>query len=129
MDEQKNGLGVWVIQIWLTNKRGKTVEISAIKQQHSYRAPEVETDNFADLLYWALKRKVNIFDTTFEVRRTHNLVLLKDVNFYTLQEPVSGSMFYDLLKQEAENQGIFLSDVIKVSAHFYLLKGKELYNE
>lgn len=126
MDEQKNGLGVWVIQIYLTEKRGKTVEISAIKQQHPYRAPEVETENFADLLYWALKREVNIFDITFEVRKMRNLVLLEEVDFYTLQEPLSGSMFYDLLKQGAENQGMFLSDVIKVSAYFYLLKGDEL---
>lgn len=49
--------------------------------------------------------------------------------FYTLQEPLSGSMFYDLLKQGAENQGLFLNDVIRLSAHFYLLQGKELYNE
>lgn len=85
--------------------------------------------SFDDLLYWALKKEVNIFDITFEARRTHNLVLLEDMNFYTLQEPLSSSIFHDLLKQGAENQGIFLSDVIKVSAHFYLLKGKELYNE
>lgn len=73
-----------------------------------------------------MKREVNIFDITFEVRKMRNLVLLEEVDFYTLQEPVSGSMFYDLLKQEAENQGMFLSDVIKVSAYFYLLKGDEL---
>lgn len=126
MNEQKNGLGVWVIKIYLTDKTGELIKINALKQQHPYRAPEVEMESFTDLLYWALKKEVDMFKVNFETKKLDNLILLGQPEFYTLQEPLSGSMFYDLLKQGAENQGMFLSEVIKLSAHFYLLKGKEL---